>query len=396
MKKEGDNLSTPFLSLIIPIYNAEKYLRDCMDSVIEQSFSDMEILCIDDGSTDSSPEIIDEYARKDYRIHVKRKPNGGLVSVRKLAAVEAKGKYIGFVDSDDWIDSAMYERLCKVARSNDADMVSSNYWQEGSYSNVSHDALEPGVYDEENIVYLREHMILDLDKHDKGMSGSLCTKIFRADIFRKIIEDIPNEVRVSEDKIISLTFLLECNKVVVLDEAYYHYRINQDSMFHVNDSDYLLNYHLVYNYFKTLFTHENFTENMRTQAELYIVQFLIKGINTQMGFSFRNLMWIDPSWIEEQSIGEHIAVYGKGELGKTYETHIKNKAGKIFAGYIDIDSQVKRPQFDSVVIAIKNKDAAVKAKEDLIKAGIPEEKILWFNQEEVFWKYADAMGLNRR
>lgn len=389
-------MENTYLSLIIPVYNAERYLRKCMDSVIAQTFKGMEIICIDDGSTDNSSGILDEYARKDFRIRIIRKPNGGLVSVRKLGALEANGKYIGFVDSDDWVDSAMYERLCTVARSCDADMVSSNYWQEGEYSNISHDAVKPGVYDEESIVYLRDHMILDLQKHDKGMSGSLCTKIFRTDIFKRIIMEIPNEIRVSEDKITSLTFLLECCKVVILDEAYYHYRISQDSMFHAYDPDYLLNYHLVYSYFRTLYKHKNFTDIMKTQAELYIVQFLIKGINTQMGFSFRNLMWIDPSWIENQDLGERIAVYGKGELGRTYEMHICNKKGKRFAGNLDLENTCGFPDFDSIIIAIKNKEAAMQAKDDLIKANIPEERIFWFEQEEVFWRYADAMGLSRK
>ncbi len=389
-------MNTPFLTLVIPVYNAEKYLRQCLDSVINQVFKDIEIICIDDGSTDWSSKILDEYARKDFRIRMIRKPNGGLVSVRKLGALEAKGKYIGFVDSDDWIDSEMYERLCAVAYENDADMVSSNYWQEGLYSNISRDAVDARIYDEECISELRDHAILDLEKHDKGLSGSLCTKIFRTEIFKRIMPMIPNEISVSEDKVTSLTFLLECSKVVILDEAYYHYRINHDSMFHADNLEYLLNYHLVYSYFRSLYNHKNFTQSMRTQAELYIVQFLIKGINTQMGFSFRNLLWIDPSWIDDPNLGERLAVYGKGDLGKTYEIHISNKTGKVFAGYINLDNQIDNLKFDSIVIAIKNKDIAEKTKHALVKAGVPEEKIFWFNQEEIFWKYADAMGLGGR
>ena len=237
------------VSIIIPVYNTEKYLRQCLDSVLAQSFTDMEIICIDDGSTDGSAEILDEYAKKDFRIRLIYQPNGGLVSVRKLGVSEAKGKYIGFVDSDDWIDSKMYERLYTEASEKDADMVSSNYWHEGAYSSISRDAVKPGLYDESRIAELREHAILDLEKHDKGLSGSLCTKIFRTEIFREIMPKIPNGIKVSEDKVTSLTFLLECKKAVILDEAYYHYRINQNSMFHADDPDYLLNYHKVYSYF---------------------------------------------------------------------------------------------------------------------------------------------------
>ena len=397
-------MNSPILTVIVPVYNADKYLKKCLDSILAQTLCDMEIICIDDGSTDNSYTILDDYACKDSRIRVIHKSNGGLVSVRKLGVFEAKGKYIGFVDSDDWIDSLMYEKLYEAAFMNDADIVSSSYWQEGSYSNISKDAVEAGVYDEDDMPYLRSHAIFYMEEHDKGLSGSLCTKIFRAELLKKIIPNIPDKVRVSEDKITTLTFLLYSNKAVVLDKAYYHYRINQTSMFHAEDSEYLLNYHLVYTYFKSLYSHENFTEDMRIQAELYIVQFLIKGINTQMGFSFRNLMWIDPVWLEDSSLGTRIALCGRGDLGKTYEQQIRNNKRKIFVGYVDVDTNEQsilfkdefdsvQGVFDSVVITTKNEDNANKIRSILLKNNIPNSKIFWFKQEEIFWRYANAMGL---
>ena len=386
-------MSAPFLTVIIPVYNTEKYLVQCLESVLAQTFTDVEFLCIDDGSTDGSPQILDKYLPKDARLKVIHKVNGGLVSVRKLGVEKAAGKYIGFVDSDDWIDPEMYERLCDAAMKNDADLVSSNYRQEGAYSSVSQDAVEAGVYGGSKIANLRDRMILDLNKHDKGLSGSLCTKIFRASFMKNIMPSIPNEIRVSEDKVTSLTFLLECSTAVILDDAYYHYRINHESMFHADDPDYLLNYHYVYNYFRKLYSHKNFTEHMRTQAELYIVQFLIKGINTQMGFSFRNLMWIDPDWIKAPDLGKRIALYGGGDLGKTYEKHIAESDDKSFCGYVEGDSIPDN--YDSIVITIKNQDTSEEVRKKLINLGVNPKDIFWFKQEEIFWKYADAMGLNR-
>lgn len=395
----GKRLSAiyPYLTIIVPVYNTAVFLRQCMDSILAQTFTDVEILCIDDGSTDKSPEILDEYASTDSRIRVIHKANGGLVSVRKLGVEEAKGRYIGFVDSDDWIDTIMYERLCSCAKEHDADFVSSSYWQEGVYSNISRDAIEAGIYDESRMGLLRNRAIFYLEKHDKGLSGSLCTKIFRAELLKKVMPNIPDKIKVSEDKVTSITFLLDCNVAVILDEAYYHYRINSNSMFHAEDPDYLLNYHIVYNYFKSLYSHKNFTENMRTQAELYIVQFLIKGINTQLGFSFRNLMWIDPDWIEDNALGKRIALCGKGDLGKTYEEQIKNSKSKEFVGYIDIDNKSEVDTcislIDSIVITTKNENNALKTRNQLIENGIEDSKIFWFRQEEIFWKYAKAMGL---
>lgn len=392
------------VSVIVPIYNTAKYLKRCICSIIEQELKDIEIICVNDGSTDNSLDILQELAVQDSRIRIVNQCNAGSVSARKSGVAIANGEYIGFVDSDDWIDSLMYEKLYEAAFMNDADIVSSSYWQEGAYSNISKDAVEAGVYDEDGMPYLRSHTIFYMEKHDKGISGSLCTKIFRANLFKKVICNIPDKIKISEDKITILTFLLYCNKAVVLDKAYYHYRINQTSMFHAEDPEYLLNYHLVYTYFKSLYSHENFTEDMRIQAELYIVQFLIKGINTQMGFSFRNLMWIDPVWMEDFSLGKRIALCGRGDLGKTYEQQIRNNKRKIFVGYVDVDTNEQsilfkdefdsvQGIFDSIVITTKNEDNANKIRSILLKNNIPNSKIFWFKQEEIFWRYANAMGL---
>lgn len=395
------------VSVIVPIYNTAKYLKRCICSIVEQELKDIEIICVNDGSTDNSLEILQELASKDSRIKIINQCNGGSVSARKSGVVIAKGEYIGFVDSDDWVEQHMYKKLYNAAVKNDADVVSSSYWQEGAYSNISRDAVEVGVYDESRMDYLRSHVILYMEKHDKGLSGSLCTKVFRTDLLKRIITKIPDKIRISEDKITVLTFLLYSNKAVILDEAFYHYRINPTSMFHAEDSEYLLNYHLVYKYFKSLYSHKNFTEDMRIQAELYIVQFLIKGINTQMGFSFRNLMWIDPAWLEESSLGTRIALCGRGDLGHTYERQIRSNQDKKFVGYIDVDTNAQnltmkyefdavKENFDSIVITTKNEEIANKIKGILLRNDIPTNKIFWFKQEEIFWKYAQAMGLIKR
>lgn len=392
------------ISIIVPIYNTVQYLKKCICSILEQELEDIEIICVNDGSTDNSLDVLQELAGQDSRIKIINQCNSGSVVARKNGVAIANGEYIGFVDSDDWIDQMMYKKMYEAALVNDADIVSSSYWQEGAYSNVSKDAVEAGMYDGDRMTYLRSHTIFYMEKHDKGLSGSLCTKIFRTELLRKIISNIPDKIRISEDKIIVLTFLLYSNKAVILDEAFYHYRIHQESMFHAEYSEYLLNYHLVYTYFKSLYSHENFTDDMRIQAELYIVQFLIKGINTQMGFSFRNLMWIDPVWMEDSSLGIRIALCGRGDIGKTYEQQIRNNKRKKFVGYVDVDTNAKnitlkdeydavQKSFDSVVITTKNEDNANKIKSILLKNNIPNSKIFWFKQEEIFWRYAKAMGL---
>ena len=110
------------ISIIVPVYNAEKYLRKCIESILNQTFKDFELILVDDGSTDSSGKICDEYALKDSRIKVIHKENGGLSSARNAGLDVAKGEYIGFVDSDDWIEMDMYGELYRLIKENNTDI----------------------------------------------------------------------------------------------------------------------------------------------------------------------------------------------------------------------------------------------------------------------------------
>lgn len=109
-------MSTPYLSVIVPVYNVENYLAHCLDSILSQTFTDFEVLLIDDGSTDGSRAVCERYAAQDDRIRLFHKENGGLVSARQYGFPFAQGEYVTFVDSDDWIDPAMYQNLCGAAK----------------------------------------------------------------------------------------------------------------------------------------------------------------------------------------------------------------------------------------------------------------------------------------
>ena len=113
----------PLISVIVPVYNVAAWLPRCVDSVLTQTYQNLEILLIDDGSTDASGEICDAYAEKDPRIRVIHKKNGGLSSARNAGLDVSNGQYIGFVDSDDWIEPEMYEKMLALMECNEAQLV---------------------------------------------------------------------------------------------------------------------------------------------------------------------------------------------------------------------------------------------------------------------------------
>lgn len=122
-------MSCPLISIIIPVYNVERYLNKCLDSIINQTYKNLEIVLVDDGSTDRSGLICDDYAAKDNRVIVLHKENSGVSEARNIGLKHSTGEFIGFVDGDDYVDRQMYELLLERLESDNSDMAACNYLQ---------------------------------------------------------------------------------------------------------------------------------------------------------------------------------------------------------------------------------------------------------------------------
>ena len=192
-------------------------------------------------------------------------------------------------------------------------------------------------------------------------------------------------------------YMLHCKSAYVEKKPYYHWCLHGQSMSRKENPDYLLCVHEVYKYLIQLYSHENFTEKMRTQAELYIMELLTLGMNSRLGFQNRQLLWIDPYWLDALPKDCRVLLYGGGEYGEMYKRQLASKADAVLTGELGFSLPTKEElsqiEFDRLVIAIKNKGKADRVKEDLQALGVPEEKILWFAQPEMFWRYAEAAGL---
>lgn len=396
------------VSIIIPIYNGEKYLQECLNSVLGQTMEDIEIICVDDGSTDGTADLLEVYQRGDDRIIVIHQENQGVTAARGTGLKHASGEYVGFVDCDDWIDFDMYENLYECAIENQADFVTSGYVMEGAYITRHLDGVMQGVYYADEMENLRNNTIYHMAIRDVGLRATLGSKLFEREFIRKVHSFLPGDLLYSEDKMCVLTSVLEAKKVFVLHEAYYHYRQHSNSTVHVARNDYLSCVELVYDYLNRMYSHKNFTETMRIQAELYITEMLFKGINTRMGFQHRNLLWIDPDWIKKLPLNARVVLYGGGELALKYRTHIAARKDLIYVGCVDNEYESHAEQnflevfsiheldkwvYDYIVITMKNKTKAEKVKEILSEKGISSDKIIWYEQKELFWKYAEADGL---
>lgn len=219
------------ISVIVPVYKTEQYLRACVDSILHQSYSDLEVILVDDGSPDNCPQICDDYAQRDERVRVIHQNNAGVAAARNAGLDAACGEYITFVDSDDWIDPDMYAGMMEMAKAHDCDVVMCDCLKE--YENrsqvYSHD-IRAGFYDRVQLEqeYFPHLLMMPNVEYPPTISNWLC-------LFRNT-ERVPRYaegIRYSEDLLFGAELMLNARSFYYMKgSCYYHYRMNPQSATH--------------------------------------------------------------------------------------------------------------------------------------------------------------------
>ena len=218
-------------SVIVPIYKVELYLPTCVDSILNQSFGDFEVILVDDGSPDSCGRICDEYAEKDERVRVIHKENGGLVSARKAGIEAAQGEYVFHVDSDDALLPGALEKAAAIIAETGADVVSFSYRiRRGDLiSEPVLDQIEPGLYDEKGIEEkVLPHLICDENLHH--LFYYLWGRAIRTQLTRSWQLAVPDRIRLGEDIPCLAPTMLHAKTVYFSRECSYLYTIREDSL----------------------------------------------------------------------------------------------------------------------------------------------------------------------
>ena len=196
------------ISVIVPIYKIEAYLPKCIDSLLNQSFTDFELILVNDGSPDSCPMICDDYAKVDARVKVVHKENGGLLSARKEGLKNAKGKYVAYVDGDDWVDIYYLDILFKLAEANSSDLVVTGHYREfdGKIETISPKLT--GIFDENEIRFsILPKAIYNGRFCEHEISTYVWNKLFKKELLDQVLFDVPNEIIMGEDAAITYSYL---------------------------------------------------------------------------------------------------------------------------------------------------------------------------------------------
>lgn len=211
----------PSISVIVPVYNVEKYLKRCLDSLINQTLKNIEIICINDGSNDNSIKILEEYTQKDDRIIILSQENAGLSAARNSGMEIAKGEYIGFVDSDDWVDLDFYEKLYYAAKNNDCDIAVADFIREHPTKKKKRlNITKEEIFEKPEDKY----MICKTYRE-----GCVWNKIYRTEFLKRI--DLKFVVGMYyEDRDFTARSLFYSDKLITVPNTYYRYFVNPKSI----------------------------------------------------------------------------------------------------------------------------------------------------------------------
>lgn len=383
--------TAPLISVIVPIYNAGVYLEECLDSIVGQTYGNLEVILVDDGSTDRSSETCDEFAERDRRIRVIHQKNMGAAAARRTGVLKAVGDYICFVDADDRIDVEMLNFFREdIGKS---DLLTSGCRCEtapGEYA-VWRDSIEEGVYDTEpKRKYFIENMIAFQSRFEVGVQPYLWGKLYKAKIIKAVIGDIDTSIVYSEDRDLLFRCILKSKSIRISHQSFYYYRYNPSSIMRTVNKNFMSDLNKLYLSLEKAFVGHPQEKSLLCQLQLFLVSRMY-FIPHFMGFSEDPQItgYVFPfSELEKDS---RIILYGAGQVGIRYyrQIHRQNQlrlvlwTDKNWKDYIDASLPISPPdqmaetEYDYIIIAVKKKEMADEIQKELIVRNIAKDKILW-------------------
>lgn len=212
---------TPIITVVVPVYNVSDYVPKCLDSLVSQTADNIEIIVVDDGSTDDSGKICDTYAKSHDNVKVIHVENGGLSKARNIGINAAHGEFIGFVDGDDWVEPEFYQNLLNLIVANNSDLSSCGV-------KYDYDNGEQQLYKEDIVNVSDQEQIYKLLINDKNIYGYACNKLFKTEVVKQILFD--EELYSSEDIDFCSKYAMKCESMAYNHSELYHYRQRIGSM----------------------------------------------------------------------------------------------------------------------------------------------------------------------
>lgn len=384
----------PKISIIVPMYNSECTIGKCIESILQQTLSELEVILVNDGSTDNTLDICKKYSKRDSRIVVVSQENKGLISARKRGVEISSADLIGFVDSDDWIEKDMYENLYEIYNNYHVDVVSSGIFRdyiEEQYTNEVLDNFEQGYYENINkTVY--PYMLWNKKINDFGIYCTLVNKLFKREILKTVYDNIDERVFYGEDCLTFFSYMMRCKKIYILNKSYYHYVINHNSMCSKTDDRLLTNtYYLYKGLEKAFLGYGELTYRLLEQLKYYILSVESHTLMKLYNLSLMSLMNARFGTLDIK--GKNVILYGAGGSSRVLYNHLIEDCECLVVAWVDkypdgkdmlclhkIESRniIKDLEYDYIVISVISEELYISIKKELKELyDIDDKKIMW-------------------
>lgn len=321
------------ISVIVPTYNLAAYVFQCVSSITQQTYPNLEIIVVDDGSSDSTIELCEFFRKTDARIKIVRKPNGGLVSARKAGVGIATGDYVFYVDGDDWIDPDCIRAYYDLAVAHDADVVIGDYKREflGDFVTVRNN-LEPGLYDRAAITQrIFPKMVSQPPFFQHGLRTYSWGKLYRRSLIQDLQDKVPDNIVIAEDACLLYPAMLRAERVYVSDLTSCNYRQRPNSILKSPESTQseLSRISLAFNHLAQALG-ADFTE----QLQAYFLAITL----TRTGALLCDTQQYQRHQVfGEIPVGSKLAIYNSGSFGQQVYKHLKINPDFALVAWYDPD-----------------------------------------------------------
>lgn len=364
--------NTPLVSIIVPIYNLEGYISDCLNSLISQTYTNIEIILVNDGSNDNSQNICEEFCKLDNRIILlNHTSNLGVVTARNDGIRIAKGEYIVFVDGDDWVESNMVE--CFVNNIGDADLVSCGYYDEKTNSKFYNKDMI-GIKDINEVLNIAISSSIDINPI---IYGFMWAKFFKTKLVKEIFDSLDKEITLSEDFVFVYKYLLLY--------CLYHYRFREGSAVNSNNKKSLTNLNKIYLSLEKDFINHPMKDILISQLQSWIIRRVKWALSGGLEFKEHIQEYIINTYGLDD---KKIVLFGAGQVGEDAFYQL-SKFGHNVVLWVDSNkrqcnnqvvyspNEILNIDYDIIYLAVKNELMVEGMKEQLINMGIKGDKIIW-------------------
>lgn len=374
----------PEISVIVPVYNVEPYIGQCLDSILSQTFTDFEVIVVDDGSADASGKIADDYAGHDGRVHVLHQENCGLVAARQAGVQKAAGRFITYVDGDDWLEIDALAILQESMQVGDL-AIAAHYEDFPCISRYVAAGLQPGQYGRHEIeCEIVPWLFTDSIRESWQIFPYVCGKLFLREKLLPLQIQVPLAVTVGEDAAVTWPYICESNKISVVKNAIYHYRQRPGSMTDSlqHGSRLLQSTRSLYAYLRGM--------GMQRYAHNKLSTCLLDNILLPSCY----LIWPEITdkgkifLFDRVSQESRLVIYGAGKLGCALKWKAEAAGYKVCA-WLDRDAAlyrtwkrdvrapeyIKNLNFDYILVAVLNQTTHGAIRQRLVELGVGAEKI---------------------